>query len=199
MTEKIVIRDDIFGFIFEMALYDSTNRVSKQSEKKKLRECKGIIKNYAEAVLNRDTNNSFDSTVEMIQKRINGISFGKIQKLINMTMKYLYIRYYDDTKIKGVFDECDAPMDGIMREFVFDYYEYLFNEKPDFDRGQAWSTLFDKTGDYKGFQDAIKEIIKRENLGISPIEFDYRYWNFAKMLPSKRGERRSAINRLFDA
>ena len=44
--------------------------------------------------------------------------FGNIQKLINMTMKYLFIRYYDNVE-REYFFCCHAPVDSIMRDKVF--------------------------------------------------------------------------------
>ena len=54
---------------------------------------------------------------ELSKEEISGLTFGNIQKLINMTMKYLYIRYYDECREN--FRCCHAPMDNRMIKIYF--------------------------------------------------------------------------------
>lgn len=190
VNKRIIIDDFIFDFYYEMAVNDAMNRVSKEGEKKNLIDISGIknaVKEYAESIINGDNNPSFDETVNKIieennksNKKIDAFLFGKIQKLINMTMKYLYVKYYDNPKIAKHFNKCDAPMDSYMMKFVFECYKYFFNEKPGYDKYKAWSTLENKEGEYENYQKAIDSIISISGLKINRIMFDYYYWSRAK-------------------
>ena len=191
-NERIVLDDFIFDFYFEMAANDAMNRVSKEGDKKKLikkenNKIKSAVKEYVESIINGDNNLCFDDAVNKIteennksNEKIEHFSFGKIQKLINMTIKYLYVKYYDNPKIAIQFDICDAPMDSYMMKFVFECYKYFYNEKPSYDKYKAWSTLKNKEDEYESFQKAIDSIIYKSRLKINRIMFDYFYWSRAK-------------------
>ena len=107
------------------------------------------------------------------------LTFGKCQKLINMTVKYLYTKYYDCPVVAKRFDACDAPMDSIMRDFVFDQYNERFNKKPSFSKTVSWSSMPNKQGDYSGFQSAIGELIESRKARINSIQFDFLFYGIA--------------------
>ena len=198
--DRRIIRKEIFEFLFQMALLDATKRVARNNENEILAKdvVKTSVKNYAESVLNGDNVISFDDTVAAIEANANSVSFGMIQKLINMTMKYLYIRFYDDDVVSIRFSACDCPMDSYMRDFVYRSYYYLRNngrrpngEDAIFDINCSWSKLGDidnPISNYVNFQKAIDEIIEMAyGRGIkipNKIEFDYMYFEAAKRLRS---------------
>ena len=108
-----------------------------------------------------------------------------------MTMKYLYIRYYDMDKAKN-FRQCHAPMDRVMRMFVYDSYVLLMNgQKPGFRRDGSWSKM-ENTGnnkldqEYLEYQKAIDAIIEEKSLNINRIQFDYKYWSEARNIHEKK-------------
>lgn len=138
---RIIINEYVFDFIYGMAINDAMNRVAgvRKDDKVKLGENNKIresVKGYAESIINGEIID-YDIVEQIIEdnncsKKVDCLNFGKIQKLINMTMKYLYIKYHDDPEVSKNFDKCYAPMDGIMLKFVFEsYYMMWVSKVPD--------------------------------------------------------------------
>ena len=181
-SERTEINAHIFDYIYELALRDATTRVLRKGEKAILSEndrIKELVKEYAEGIINGDGTDFYITAreIEDLRGEIDDFTFGNIQKLINMTMKYLYVKYYDNAAIRDRFEKCHAPMDGIMRDFVYRKYRTLFGEKPQFDYDLAWSNLLENDKKkYEAYQEAVKKIIKKENKKMIPIEFDYVAW-----------------------
>ena len=99
------------------------------------------------------------------------LEFGNIQKLINITMKHLYAKYYDSNR--EAFRCCHAPMDDIMRDIVGRAYKAEFRKNLGISGG-AWSSI--KEDKYKKFQDAIVALIEKSGSDCLPLEFDYMNW-----------------------
>ena len=192
-----MVDEKVFDFIYSMALNDAMNRVSKEGDKSKLAGNKGIkeeVKKYANNIISgnetdlKTTINEIKRINKDSEKQIENFTFGKIQKLINMTMKYLYIKYSENDVVKKNYMACHAPMDSIMRDFVYESYYMLYPEKPKnsigFTKECSWSGIDsrDKIMEYYAFQSAINDIIKKKNLHISHIEFDYKYWGEASKI-----------------
>ena len=207
------IKDDIFDFCYGMAIEDATKRVSKKHEKgwlEKNTDIKEIVKDYADSIISNTARESLYDISKRIQEKDNNIeklTFGKIQKLVNMTMKYLYIRYYDCKSIKKRFAPCDAPMDGAMIAFVYESYHILMDNmdsKNLFNRECAWSKIdfgekVNSIEDYEKYQCTIQAIITKAKLNINRIEFDYMCWNKAKQLQDKiREEQRKEIKEFWE-
>lgn len=202
MDKKQLNMDNaVFDFVFQMALSDATRRVADDSDRYLGdNDVKEIVHEYASAIIDSDDEPIFDAAVKGIQNRFPDLYFGKIQKLINMTMKYLYIRYYDNPKIRNRFNACHAPMDSIMRDFVYKSYYYFTTPngrkpkyaEPIFNPECSWSKIGNpdypqyKKEDYDNYQLAIQTIIdeaKKKGFLISnKIEFDYLFWDKAKLL-----------------
>jgi hypothetical protein len=189
--------NDMFDFIYSMALGDAMNRVSAPNEKTRIKECiriKETVISYANSIINKQAGLSFDDTAAHIQEHAAKIgitlSFGKTQKLINMTLKYLYIKYYDNPDVIELFNNCHAPMDSVMRDFVYSSYTALrLGNNPGFPRTCCWSTLGSDQNpryNYDNYQSAIISLIeyaKKHNLSIrNRIEFDFLFWQRAKSL-----------------
>ena len=185
--------DAIFDFAFSMALGDATRRVAEDSDKDLGNDnVKNEVKKYVDTIIKGSKGVNFDSTVNNIQEFNQGFTFGKIQKLINMTMKYLYIKYYDNSEVRERYSQCYAPLDRLMRDFVYESYIYLnLGGRPGFKKTIVWSKMTDNT-DYSSFQTAIYEIMnyvdpKQEKIH-NKIEFDFMFWEKAKKLQNLRVE-----------
>lgn len=179
-----MINDKIFGFIYGLALRDATIRVTESGVKDKLLKnvkIKELVKHYAEDII-EGKEPDFYKVAQNIESNKDGvkITFGNIQKLLNMTMKYLYIKYYDDADVRRYFRVCHAPLDGIMRDFVYTKYKDLFGKAPKYRKSMSWSTLElgnkDYIESYKQFQQAVRDIINESKLNMIPIELDYVAW-----------------------
>ena len=214
MEDKIFLPANVFDFIYAMAVNDATNRVSEPNDKDRIlrnEEIKKSVKEYAYKIICGENVNFYDYVKKISsnninsQEKINEFTFGKIQKIINMTMKYLYIKYYDCPTAD--FSQCHAPMDSIMRDFVYWSADVKLSKNPEFlRRDTAWSKLeFDQNRvnqPYNEFQDLIKELIDKfdEKLDVkNRIEFDYMFWDKAKSLREKRAtEQKDITEKIWD-
>ena len=204
MNEEM--KNVVFNFCYEMAVNDAMNRVSDKGEKDEVLkndEIKNIIKEYVERIIKGEKLNfcnKVKSIEEIKYKDDKSLNFSRIQKLINMTVKYVYMQYYDNKIIRQRFGNCGAPMDSYMIQFVYDSYLVIFGKKPEFRKGLSWSTLKDET-EYNLYQDAIDTIIMDENIigdheMINRIEFDYMFWDAAKSIYGKNLNKDQRNNKL---
>ena len=104
-------------------------------------------------------------------------SFGNAQKLINMTIKYIYITLLGDKfNNRDKFKYCHCPMDGIMLKIVWENKNNL-NE---IDLGDSrfcsngWGKEKSTDERYMIFQKAVRQLAKKTNC--YPIEYDYINW-----------------------
>ncbi len=172
-------KEYIFDFAYHMALNDATLQKAYFGKKKDIEEIKEVrstVKNYIDSIFN-GKKKDFESVSKEIENEVVGknFSFGNIQKLINMTAKYMYISCYADESVRNKFSDCHCPMDGIMRDNVFRIYKILFGEKLGF-KDVSWSKNL-TWKHYMDFQSAIKRIIEELSLDCIPIEFDFLIWN----------------------
>lgn len=180
---NIEIRKDVFNFIYLEALDDATRRTEAASLKcsiEGMESVREIVKEYAESVVHGD-NPCFYDYEQKIEDVLyeqgedyRKFTFGNIQKLINMTMKYLYIQYYD-TDIYKNFACCNVPLDSEMRDLIRKDYGAKF-----ISRECAWSKITRKTTDIKysldnyiNFQAAVAAIVKKNARYRIPLEYDY--------------------------
>lgn len=212
METNVLLPEYIFDFIYGEAMNDATRRTNAASIKNTDLDrtaLKGRVKKYVESLINGENPNFCDwveGTENILKKAgINEFTFGNIQKLVNMTIKYLYVRYYDNEEIKSRLKLCDAPMDRIMVCFVYESYYVVQGttskekrniEKPGFEIDCAWSNLTNNC-EYNAFQKAIDIIIEKKKLDISRIEFDYMYWEKAKTVKyDENGKERKQDERI---
>ena len=105
------MKEEIFGFVYRMALQDAVRQRAYEGKKKDLyeiQEVKNTVKKYVDYMiknsgLTEEEHEKFfkDSTWEVckiIDKE--EFTFGNAQKLINMTTKYLYIVCYADSTLR---------------------------------------------------------------------------------------------------
>lgn len=219
---NVEIKNKIFEFAYSAALRDATLQKAYAVEKKEIPlEVKNIVRRYIDDILEdkkvcfesvaKDIDNMIDQTQGKSEEELSGcdltkiFTFGNIQKLINMTAKYMFMACYADEKLAEKFKECHCPMDSIMIGIVKKKYDEEILQKgngnpentkipvEDSKVSADWSkTKWSKIGfnDYGGeiapysysvytkFQAMVSELANSE--GITPLEFDFKYWNSEK-------------------
>lgn len=147
------IQEKIIRFCFEEAMQDATNRVYSRSEnfdKGKESAFKKILIFVEEEKKQNSYEGDFIKLCEEIRSDMNGnisynesdykkedFTFGKAQKLINMTFKYLATSiYFDENEnIRKNFELCYCPIDSIIAKklvqikYEIDKNKGYFNEK----------------------------------------------------------------------
>lgn len=128
--------------------------------------------------------------------RLEKITFGNIQKLINISAKHRYIRaflenmkgsgdWFDNPESpRNRFRHCHCPMDRILMKRTLAEYRKKGKDRSFVECGWssiAWSKIvFGKTQNrysisyYERFQDMVKELAASE--GILPVEYDIVHW-----------------------
>lgn len=188
------IKDKLFEFAYKMAFLDATMRNAFQKwedeseesfhERKKVIRMKSmpIVRDYIDDIFNGKVVSSesvCDVIISLCDNR-EGFTFGNAQKLANMTAKYMYLSAYINDNMRGLFQHCHCPMDGVM-------LRRLKKELPciECNTELSWSKLKYVEGkipeEYLQFQENIKELAKKAELedkakNIIPIEVDYLYW-----------------------
>lgn len=202
MEQKTEVDKLIFDFAYELALRDAVMRTAYLGDKNKLRENregKDIVFDYANKIINndefdyygiaKDLCNSFDEFIEPKENSKVQFNFGNAQKLLNMTMKYLYIMCYKNNELRDKFQNCHCPMDGIMIDKVINELKKLKSEGDSsvqqytqrgyigFLKSKSWSRLSvsDDKAVYEQFQKSVKFLAKKQDL--YPLEYDYYLWN----------------------
>lgn len=202
------LNEEIFDFIYSAALHDAVLQKAFKGERKwiqKLSKPKEIVKGYIIAVLESNfsnqeahdivflqTANQLCKTISASDQRPEGcrdFSFGNAQKLINIAVKYTYLRCWENAAMRKKFQYCHCPVDSIMLGRVWKQCKHV----PSIELGEqnafykAWGSegLSDgKTQQelenfperYTLFQGIVRELIKHHHGTIYPIEFDYIFW-----------------------
>lgn len=172
-----MINDYIFDFAYGEALNDLYWRKEAGIKEcvEKTEEIKKAVRAYADAVIMGEMPCLYNTAHVIenicIKETDKKLEFGNIQKLINITMKHLYIKYYDTNR--KAFRCCHAPMDDIMRDFVGRAYKKAFKKYLGIS-GVSWSSVSEE--EYKKYQDAIVALINKSESDCLPIEFDYMNW-----------------------
>ena len=137
---------------------------------------KNIMKNINCAESNPDREKNGE-----IKKEKDGndivFSFGNAQKLINMTVKYIYITLFRDKgNNREKFKYCHCPMDGLMLKNVWKNKNSL--KEIDLGNSEFYSNDWGKetinSKRYKIFQKAVRQLAKKSDC--YPIEYDYMNW-----------------------
>ncbi len=111
---------------------------------------------------------------------VNGLEIkkwkmGNSQKLVNITLKYMYIAVYYEHKWRENFKFCHCPMDKVLLKNVWDN----FNKPKPFSKTEPWSQEeFDvrnyAQSRYCKFQECVRELATQRE--IYPLEYDYIIW-----------------------
>ena len=109
----------------------------------------------------------------------NNINVGLIQKLVNMTIKYLFIIDLFGDLGNVVFDaaftdECDCPLDSRILERISCKVKKKYT---------AW-TKMDDSNEYKEVQNIIKDEVEKQSEKRN-LEYDFYYWEKDDLRASK--------------
>ena len=103
---------------------------------------------------------------DLYEKYNRAVKVGAIQKLVNMTFKYLYLYNcckMQDTStihIKFKITDCDCPLDSIILSKIQGY------------TGPTWTNI-ESFKDYVILQNTIKKLDEKR----IPLRFDFKYYN----------------------
>ena len=205
------LKEKQFSYAYGAALHDAVNQQAFQGKEIPLRKNKKaqiIVKEYIDDILMGNEpclyeaagniEASFKQFIEVhcdeiISSKKDGsgkpitpkFRFGNAQKLINMTVKNMYLLAYTDENLRIKFRKCHCPMDnriiGVMKNAL---KKLMDNGNPKaaglLDQWKAcgstaWSRI--ESSDIRKY-DKFQEIIRflAEMDGISPIEYDYKMW-----------------------
>lgn len=142
MSNKVKIDEEVFSFVYEMAMRDATLQMAYKGEKsapKKCEDAKKIIRKYIDSLLNDDAPDFYEVEKDF-EERINeelkqhgansfSFTFGNCQKVINMTVKYFYIATYANEELREKFKGCHCPMDGIIIGRIIGELKEITGEK----------------------------------------------------------------------
>ena len=199
----IDIKDKIFDFAYELAFRDATMRgaYQVQLETKKTKDnikekARDVVKEYVDGVVAGEFPD-FYVVAQKVNKCVADpeFKFGNIQKLLNMTIKYIYIGYYANPEIRSNFKECHCPMDGIMLKKGINAYKKLENKSKEYLKYEigegkysrafseiSWSKIEFDDGlknkyskkIYDNYQEMVKMLAYKKDL--IPIEYDFDMW-----------------------
>ena len=206
------VREIIFDFAFGGALVDATSQkaFNPKDEKAKstarqiiTRKAKGLVQKYIQDLLDHKgvDDGAFMAYATAIAESLRGetfgvdlnaergdeseFTFGNIQKLINMTVKNQYGRYFDDEGKRACFRNCHCPMDSRMiKKVAKEYREKGADDKLKKIKWSSvkWSKLVFKNTQnecskayYDTFQRMVRELADAE--GLTPIEYDFVHWD----------------------
>lgn len=210
MEDNKTMQDYLFDFAYGEALRDATLMKSFAGEKAYLKNCcegKKVVREYVDGILSGSQEKTFDATENAVEEAFNNFiednggnqefTFGNAQKLINMTVKYMFLSAYtqdDYNSFRELFADCHCPMDSIMCQIVKDVFDRDVSEDAEIikqnykDGRKTWKSKLnvpwsgmkkDEDGrvpvEYACFQEIVEYLAKKEK--IYPIEFDYKYWN----------------------
>ena len=199
------ILQHIFSFAYGAGLNDATAQKAYPGESKKFlrenNEAKIIVRAYIDGILNGE-NPDFYAVAEHLRDSFNNweeqndckilFSFGNAQKLINITVKFMYLAAYSNyAPMRSRFQNCHCPLDRKMGARVKrEICKIPEAELPDsileiiqrdswkgFDG--AWSQIEEKV--YEDYQAVVRYLAAKENL--IPLEYDFRY--FGQPIPDK--------------
>lgn len=185
----------IMNFVIGQAFIASTQRVYVNNRKNLLSnsKIKDILIDHVNSILTNGFADFYKTAIAINTAACtisNNFTFGIIQKLINITCEYMYIINYQNFQKRSNFNGCHCPMDRkMLRIVISELSKYPFlcnslspNNFKDIKKklsNVSWSKLVfnnnKQNGTYDLYQDCIQVLTKHE--GISPIEYDYKYWN----------------------
>lgn len=177
-----------------------------EDEKKKaLEDMEGAFKDYFNNEKIIEKPDAFDQVHGELCKRwtskferedANLATYGKAQKIVNMTFKYMYCWYYKYfhenmkkwEKIKYKFRFCHMTMDSYTLNWIYDRTCKEKRKNISFTKSVKWSSL-ESVEDYLGIEKLAEEAIKNEKdfKGMSAIEAEFLIWDY-EMIREKTNE-----------
>lgn len=168
--EEILKKDkteiiNVFSSAVSLAYYDAKRRFTGigkvwVGDKKNI-----FFKNIAEMIYEIFENPEKDFNIQhnkmcedlnnmLIDFRYADTSYGKAQKIINMTFKYLYCLNTTNIYEKEIFQKCHMPLDS----FTLEWCRRYLNDKPEeLNSDTSWSGI--KGGLYVSLQREIKNLL----------------------------------------
>ena len=144
-------------------------------------------KELCEFFLNGDaTTKGLDALLLEAGKYPNQATFGKAQKITNMTFKYMYC-FDNADQHAGKFEPCHIPLDSYVLNWFFERYNTICKIQKNGKRltkaqVPAWSDLkYAKSAgtnilQYKEIQDWIKSHLDNAPTAVSPLEAEFVIW-----------------------
>lgn len=131
-----------------------------------------------------DFRNNLNEKRKMVKtEEYAAISFGQAQKMINLTIKYLYC-YGDSENFKDRFELCHAPMDSIMEKSVGNELAILNypGEYTSKTKYCAWTALeLENVYIYEAYRDGTIFLAKYASFQLEkdviPLEIDFYLWD----------------------
>ena len=123
--------------------------------------------------------------------RQNGVqeqAFGKAQKIVNMSFKYLYCMSWGKMRVSK-FTFCHMPLDSYTLNW---FYRTEKENGTKISKKETWSNLTPEQ--YYSIADKIKSYVDTQFSGLSPLEAEFIIWPIEKSMVSLK-ELRSAISR----
>ncbi len=141
-SKQVDTKSLIFDFCYENALRDATVRSAFRGKIQDIRnmyELKRIVKEYIYVLLDPLKCAPSPTKILIAMQQVEELEtynsmqnpesrkfrFGNLQKLLNMTIKYIYPSCIDDIKKRSMFNECHCPID----RQVLDKLMECFKEK----------------------------------------------------------------------
>ena len=198
----VKVKDFLFDFIYLNACRAATTRTELASCQKRVfynDKCKALVYKFVDSVMcgiyisQNQYDSNFNACVEEMIRCFNGsiaFTFGNAQKIINITLKFLYINCYSSISLRDNFKFCHCPLDRKVKENAWIELKSLKkqemeqSELKEYDGlltpenrkilNQPWSKLESKNGQYELYQRIIVFLSGRR--GIYPLEYDFMSW-----------------------
>lgn len=122
----------------------------------------------------------FEQLLKNANKNTEAATYGKAQKIINMTFKYLYC-FDDAEQYVERFVPCHMALDSYILDWVYDNIE-IGGKKLTRKQLPKWSNLkYEQDQEsnilqYKEIQDAIKAYLEKDMPGVPRIEAEFLIW-----------------------
>ena len=186
-------RNDIYGWCFDNAWNDMARHVYTKIDGCELKEDikKYMIGNELHNIQDKEKPKSTTEIIIGIQKELkdkigkynrkigenkSGFTIGKMQKIINMFFKYLYLFKEDLELDKDYFKECDCPVDNkILNNSDF---KDVGKKDPNVLKEKLSKIKWSKLTDielYKQIQEVLRQLVTEQKLE-SLLDFDFENW-----------------------
>lgn len=200
MEDNKTMQDYLFDFAYGEALRDAINQQAFKGEKNYLYDCKegkAAVRKYIDDIL-KGEHPSFEDAEKNTEKIFNDyiksqrpesnqrFTFGNTQKLINMTVKYIFISAYAQSyeEFRKLFSDCHCPLDRLMAGMVREEFDKADDEAAQrikkqlsdnykrINKDMTWSNIDVET--YNCYQQMVRLLAEKEKL--IPIEYDFVKW-----------------------
>lgn len=204
MEDNKTMQDYLFDFAYGEALRDAINQQSFKGEKKYLYDCeegKAVVRTYIDDIFKgehpsfaeaeKNAKAAFNKFIRNERPESNqSFTFGNTQKLINMTVKYIFISAYAQNyeEFRQLFTDCHCPLDRRMAGTVRREFDKVDDESAQLIKDNnseyykiinediTWSKVDVTT--YNCYQQMVRLLAEREKL--IPIEYDFVKWGTSK-------------------